>query len=168
MTTQEHLPQPEHFSAQTGSDSAPGRPWETMYRAERKKSRILGASTVAASLLAVGLGAWGLNGQGDSVASGPGQMGGNSTSQFAPPGAAGTLPGPGGMGQDLGTILLNSDGSVNTDAVARFVASMPSGALDQILAMAVSNGEITEEQADQIADAAGSSSSTDSTSGQDT
>ena len=65
---------------------------------------------------------------------------------------------------DLGSQLLNSDGSVNTDAVEAFVQQLPPGALAQILAMAVQNGELTQEQADQIAAAAG----TDSTSAQDT
>jgi hypothetical protein len=148
-----------------------------MYQAERRKARILGATTVAASLLAVGLGAWGLKADGASTASGPGQFGGpNSTSQFGPPGSdgntgqgsTGSMPGPGGMSQDLGSLLLNSDGSVNTDAVQQFVQRMPSGALDQVLAMAVQNGQLTQDQADRIAEAAGTStSSTTSTTVQE-
>ena len=166
MTTQEHLPQPEYpLSAHD-----PGKPWESMYRSERRKSRILGASTVAASLLAVGLGAWGLNGQGAVAASGPGQPGGPSTSQVGPPGSMGTRPGAGApMGQDLAAMLFNGDGSVKADALAAFLASIPSGALDQIVAMALSNGEITQDQAKQITDAAaGNASSSNSTAPQDT
>ncbi len=186
MTTQNPLPSPEYpfpHAEATSSPSAaptppPDKPWQSMYQAERKKARVLGATTVAASLLAVGLGAWGLNAEGTSAASGPGQFGGpNATSQFGPPGtngnssqgATGAMPGPGAMGQDLASMLLNSDGSVNTDAVEQFVQQMPSGALDQILAMAVQNGELTQDQADLIADAAGTStSSTNSTTVQET
>jgi len=140
-----------------------------MYQAERRRSRILGASTVAASLLAVGLGAWGLNGhEGGTTVSGPGQMGGQSAGQFGPPGSVGTLPGQGGpMGQDLAAMLFNSDGSVNTDALNRFVAGIPSGALEQILAVAVSNGEITQDQATQITEAV-TGTPTASTTTQDT
>ncbi len=179
MTTQD-MPQPEYpFPQPAPSPTAPtstpppvGRSWESMYQAERKKARILGATTVAASLLAVGLGAWGVSNEGAAAAGGPGQFGGGqgATSQMAPPGSTGTMPGQGGpMGQDLGSILLNSDGSVNTEAVQQFVTRMPSGALDQILAMAVQNGELTQDQADAITAAAGSStSSTDSTGVQDT
>lgn len=65
-------------------------------------------------------------------------------------------------------MLFTSDGSVNADALAAFLASMPTGALDQILAMAVSNGEITADQAKQITDAAAGTATSDSTSAQDT
>lgn len=154
------------------------QPWQSMYKAERKKARVLGATTVAASLLAVGLGAWGLNAQGASTQAGPGQFGGpGATSQFGPPGttgntapgSTGAMPGPGALGQDLGSLLLNSDGSVNTDAVQQFVQRVPTGAIDQILALAVQNGELTQDQADEIAHAAGTSpSTTSSTSVQET
>ena len=165
MTTHEHLAQPEYPL----STPDPGKPWESMYRAERKTSRILGASTVAASLVAVGLAAWGLNGQGDTAANVPGQPGGPGTSQFGPPGSTATRPGTGApLGQDLAAMLFTSDGSVNADALAAFLASMPTGALDQILAMAVSNGEITADQAKQITDAAAGTATSDSTSAQDT
>lgn len=143
--------------------------WHDKFQSERKKARILGATTVASALLAVGVGAWGLNAQGASVSSGPGggagQFGppGSSTGQFAPPGTSNS------GAQDLAGTLLNSDGSVNTDAVEQLVAQAPDGMLDQILSMAVQNGELTQAQADEIAAAASGtdSSSTDSTSAQD-
>jgi len=73
------------------------------------------------------------------------------------------------MGQDLAAMLFNGDGSVKADALAAFLASIPSGALDQIVAMALSNGEITQDQAKQITDAAaGNASSSNSTAPQDT
>lgn len=171
MTTQNPLPRPE-FPFQDADPATPtsppqtDQPWQSMYTAERKKARVLGATTVAASLLAVGLGAWGLNAQGASPTSGPAQFGGpGATSQFGPPGlngnsGQGAMPGPAGM--DLGSQLLNSDGSVNTDAVEAFVQQLPSGALDQILAMAVQDGDLTQDQADVIAAAASG------TDGQDT
>ena len=170
MTTQNPLPRPEYPFHNDDTPTPPpqtDQPWQSMYTAERKKARVLGATTVAASLLAVGLGAWGLNAQGASTTAGPGQFGGpGATSQFGPPGTNGNssqgMPGPAGM--DLGSQLLNSDGSVNADAVEAFVQQLPPGALAQILARAVQNGELTQDQADQIAAAAG----TDSTSAQDT
>ena len=142
--------------------------WHAKFQSERKKARILGATTVATALLAAGLGAWGLNAQGSSTMSGPG--GGQAgTSQFGPPGSTnGTsqfgppTTGQGGpQGMDLASMLLNSDGSVNTDAVEQFVAQAPDGALDQILSMAVQNGELTQDQADEIAAAAGSTATQD-------
>lgn len=155
-----------------------------MYSAERKKARVLGATTVAASLLAVGMGAWGLSNAGDSSTTqmrGPG-----GTSQFGPPGQTGTLPNQdgtgtlpnqdgtgaapqqGGPGQDLAALLFNSDGSVNTEALEQFQLNVPGGTLEQFLAMAVQNGALTQEQADQLAEAAGAATSTESgTSTQD-
>ncbi|HQR79382.1 MAG TPA: hypothetical protein PLT68_04100 [Actinomycetota bacterium] len=155
-------------------------PWQTMYTSERKKARILGATTVAASLLAVAMGAWGLTNAGDSSTAqtqGPG-----GTSQFGPPGQTGTLPGQtgtgtgtgtapqqGGPGQDLSALLFNSDGSVNTEALEQFQQNAPGGTLEQFLAMAVQNGDLTQEQADQLtAAAAGTSTSSSGTSSQDT
>lgn len=127
----------------------PSDPWQSKYETERTKTRILGATTVAVSLLAVGLGAWGLNADSGTAASGPGQLGRpNATSQFAPPGQA--MP-AGPMGQNLASQLLNADGSVNTDAVAKLAATLPDGALEQMLTMAVTNGELTQDQADEIA-----------------
>lgn len=171
MTTQNPLSSPDYPlpDAETPSPSAtptPGpqtdQPWQSMYNAERKRARVLGATTVAVSLLAVGLGAWGINAQGATASGGPGQFGppgmsGNSSQGGPGTGQRqGTIPGQGSNGTmpgpvDLGSLLLNSDGSVNTDAVEQFVQRIPSGALDQILAMAVSNGELTQDQADQIA-----------------
>jgi hypothetical protein len=131
----------------------PENQWRTMYAAERKKARILGATTVAASLLAVGAGVWGLTA--NEVT---GQAVGPGTSQFGPPGTAGqdgTAPGQRGpMGQDLSALLFNADGSVNAALLQEFLNRMPggSGGLQQFLAMAVSNGELTQAQADAIAE----------------
>lgn len=149
---------------------APDDLWRSKYRSERTKARLLGATTVAASLLAVGLGAWGLNAQGATVASGPGQFGGLNAGQAAPPGVTGGQqgglarpPGGGPMGQDLASVLLNSDGSVNTEAVAEFTAQMPDAALEQLLGFAVVNGELTQEQADSIAAAAAATATSEDT-----
>lgn len=129
--------------------------WHSKFQTERTKARILAATTVASALLAVGLGAWGLNTEG-TTASGPGagagQFGPQSTSQFGPP-STGQMAG----GQDLAATLLNSDGSVNTEAVQQLVAQAPDGMLEQILAMAVQSGELTQTQADEIAAAADTS-----------
>lgn len=144
--------------------------WRHAYRAERTKARILGATTVAASLLAVGAGAWGLS-NADSGQS-AGQVGGPTTSQFGPPGTApgGTTaipPGAGtGSGQDLAALLFNSDGSVNATAVEQFLSSMP-GSLDEFLTIAVQNGDLTQNQADLIAQSASDSSSPSPTSSED-
>lgn len=144
--------------------------WRHAYRAERTKARILGATTVAASLLAVGAGAWGLS-NADSGQS-AGQVGGPTTSQFGPPGTApggspAIPPGGGqGTGQDLAALLFNSDGSVNATAVEQFLSRMP-GSLDEFLTIAVQNGDLTQDQADLIAQAASDSSSTSPTSSED-
>lgn len=150
----------------TTHDTAPhttADPWHTKYRAERTKARVLGATTVATSLLCVGLAAWGLNADNGTAASGPGQFAGPGTaSQFAPPGqgSRGMLPG-GPMGQTLADQLFNSDGSVNTTAVTRLTASLPAGALEQMLNLAVSNGDLTQDQADAITAATGDVDSQD-------
>lgn len=153
------------------------RDWPSMYSAERKRSRILGATTVAASLLAVGAGAWGLT-QADSSAgtAGPGQFGGpGPTSQFTPPGTgqSGTTAVPGGPGagmpgQDLAASLFNSDGSVNSSALQQFLSAMPGGGanLEAFLGTAVQQGDLTSDQADQLLAASGTSTgSSDSGAG---
>lgn len=167
------------------------RDWQSLYSAERKRSRILGASTVAASLLAVGVGAWGLTQTDSAGTSGPSQFGGpgstsqfapgngnqfappdngqsGTTDQFAPPGngQSGTMSGP---GQDLTDSLFDSDGSVNTDALQQLLSAMPGGAanLEQFLTMAVQNGQLTSEQADQLLAASTDNSGTQSTDTED-
>lgn len=146
-------------------DGPASNDWHKLYESERKKSRILGATTVAASLLAVGIGAWGLSNADSAAMSSP--AGGQRAGQFAPPGmpsqdGSGTMPGQMG-GQDLASQLFNTDGSVNTEAVEQLLASAPDGAdLDQFLQFAVQRGELTQSQADAIAAAV------DGTSAQDT
>lgn len=163
---------PTHEFPQAANQPRPDSQWQTMYAAERKKARILGATTVAASLLAVGAGVWGLTAN-EATA----QTGGPGTSQFGPPGTAGqngttgTVPGQNGpMGQDLSSMLFNTDGSVNTDLLQEFLTRMPGGGsgLQQFLEMAVSNGELTQAQADAIAGAVDDSSSTGTDTGTDT
>ena len=139
----------------------PENQWRTMYAAERKRARILGATTVAASLLAVGAGVWGLTA--NEVT---GQTVGPGTSQFGQPGT----PGQGGpRRQDLSALLFNADGSVNTALLQEFLSRMPggSGGLQQFLAMAASNGELTRAEADAIAETIDGSPATGKTA-QDT
>ncbi len=45
--------------------------WHGLYTSERRKAHILGATTVAASLLAVAAGAWGLSNTGASAKTTP-------------------------------------------------------------------------------------------------
>ena len=148
----ENLPTREF--PQAAFEPRPESQWQTMYAAERKKARILGATTVAASLLAVGAGVWGLTAN-EATA----QTGGPGTSQFGPPGTPGQN---GPMGKDLSSMLFNTDGSVNTDLLQEFLTRMPGGGsgLQHFLEMAVSNGELTQAQADAIAGAVDDSSST--------
>lgn len=128
--------------------------WQSMYRSERKKARILGASTVAASLLAVGAGAWGLSNAGSATSAAQGQFGGPGSSQIAPPNGQGMMPGQRSATEDLASTLFNDDGSVNTSALEQFVASSPAGDIEQFLSFAVTNGELTQEQADALKTAA--------------
>ncbi len=153
---------------QTPTQTPAPRDWQELYAAERKRSRILGAATVAASLIAVGSAAWGFTANDNAGAAGPGRPGGPGvTNQFAPPadGGTGTTAVPGGPGagipsQDLAARLFNSDGTVNDEALQDFVSAMPgAGAnLEQFLATAVQAGALTSEQADQLLAAAGTAS----------
>ena len=153
---------------QSPAQTPASRDWQKLYAAERKRSRILGAATVAASLIAVGSAAWGFTANDNAGAAGPGRPGGPGvTNQFAPPadGGTGTTAVPGGPGavipgQDLAARLFNSDGTVNDEALQSFLIAMPgAGAnLEQFLATAVEAGTLTTEQADQLVAAAGKAS----------
>ena len=142
---------------QTPDQTPPERDWQTLYTTERKRSRILGAATVAASLIAVGCATWGLTANDNGGAAGPGRMGGpRVTNQFAPP-ANGGAGMPGGPGQDLASSLFSSDGTVNDEALQQFLSTLPGGAdnLQQFLTMAVADGALTSDQAEQLVAASG-------------
>ena len=133
----------------------PSRRWQDLYTSERRKARILGATTVAASLLAVAAGAWGL---GNTDSSGPGQLGGPGQFGPAQPGmgqqqGGNPVPAP-SMGRDLADMLFNADGSVNQEVLQQFRSRLPGG-FDAFLQSAVGNGELTQDQADALAATAG-------------
>ncbi|MCU0297280.1 MAG: hypothetical protein MUF33_02030 [Candidatus Nanopelagicales bacterium] len=151
-----------HSTEQLPTQAPEQTTWQSMYRSERKKARILGASTVAASLLAVSAGAWGLSNAGSATSPTPGQFGGPGTSQMGPQAGQGMMPGQGSAAEDLASALFNDDGSVNTSALEQFVATSPGGDITQFLTFAVTNGELTQEQADAlIAAASGDTGSQD-------
>lgn len=138
--------------------TAPAMDWQNLYAGERRRSRILGATTVAVSLLAVAVGAWGLSNADAAGSNVPGQMG---------PGMSQTGPGQfgpqqlntqsqGQVDQDLAGMLFTSDGSVNEELLAQFVDRLPGG-LDQFLQIAVQNGELTAAQAEDLRAAAADS-----------
>ena len=141
----------------------PTTDWQTLYTGERRRSRLLGATTVAVSLLAVAAGAWGLS-NADAASSGPGQMGpgmsqmgpgqGRPGQQFGQPNTTGQSQSQ--LDQDLATMLFSSDGSVNQELLDEFLDRLPGG-LDQFLQIAVQNGELTEDQAQALRTAAGTS-----------
>ena len=142
--------------------TSPSTDWQTLYTGERRRSRLLGATTVAVSLVAVAAGAWGLS-NADAASSGPGQMGPGMSQmgpgqggqqQFGPPNTTGQSQGP--LDQDLSTMLFSTDGSVNQELLEEFVDRLPGG-LDQFLQIAVQNGELTEDQAQALRTAAGAS-----------
>ena len=137
------------------TDTSPSTDWHDLYTGERRRSRLLGAATVAASLLAVAAGAWGLS-NADAATSGPAMMGGPGMSQIGP-GQAGppTTTGQpqGQLDQDLATMLFTGDGEVNEELLQQFLSRLPGG-LDQFLQIAVQNGDLTEEQADALRAAA--------------
>ena len=123
----------------------PDTHWQNLYTGERRRSRLLGATTVAACLLAVAAGAWGLSNAdaAGTVGPGTGRMG-PGQGQFGPPNTTGQSQGR--LDQDLSAMLFTSDGSVNDDLLQQFLSRLPGG-LDQFLAIAVQNGDLTEEQA---------------------
>lgn len=120
------------------------------------RSPLLGAATVAVSLLAVAAGAWGLSNADASDTRGPGvgRPGQLSPGQSVPGRNQQNPPAP--LGQDLASMLFNADGSVNEDLLTEYVNRLPGG-LDQFLEFAVQNGELTDEQAAAIASAASGS-----------
>jgi hypothetical protein len=136
-------------------NSSQSTDWHDLYTGERRRTHLLGAATVAASLLAVAAGAWGLS-NADAAASGSAMRGGPGMSQVGP-GQAGppTTPGQsqGPLGQDLATMLFTSDGEVNEELLEEFLSRLPGG-LDQFLQIAVQNGELTDQQADALRAAA--------------
>ena len=145
---------------QTPDQTPPERDWQTLYAAERKRSRILGAATVAASLIAVGSVAWGFTANDNGGAAGPGRMGGPGvTNQFDPPsnGGAGGAGLPGGPRQDLASSLFSSDGAVNDEALQQFLSTLPGGAdnLQHFLTTAVADGALTSDQAEQLVASSG-------------
>jgi len=129
----------------------PTTDWHTLYTGERRRSRLLGATTVAVSLLAVAAGGPGQMGPGMSQM-GPGQ--GRPGQQFGQPNTTGQSQSQ--LDQDLATMLFSSDGSVNQELLDEFVDRLPGG-LDQFLQIAVQNGELTEDQAQALRTAAGTS-----------
>ena len=133
--------------------------FEELYLAQRKRSSIFLATTVVLAITTVGSVAWALNSKSNTaVAEGPGnaqQAQGFGNSQGR----------PGGMRTMMDiTSFFNEDGSVNTDQVKELMARMPSGQSDnsgfnfidrikENIDQAVSDGDITEDQANALLDA---------------
>lgn len=140
--------------------------WHSLYTSERIRSRILGATTVAVSMLAVAAGAWGLSNADAAGTNGPGGLRGPGQGQFAP--GQGTAPGlappgttgqsQGQLGQDPVAMLFSSDGTVNEELLEQFLGRLPGG-IDEFLQIAVQNGQLTDEQAQALRSAAGAADS---------
>ncbi len=129
--------------------TAPATDWQKPEVGNRR-SHILGAATVAVSLLAVAAGAWGLSNADAAGAGGRGQAGPPGMSQFGP----GQPPTTGqSLDRDLAAMLFTTDGRVNEELLKEFLSRLPGG-LEQFLQIAVRNDELTQAQAEALRSAA--------------
>lgn len=127
-----------------------GSVFEELYLKEKKKNSILLGIAIVLAIVTVGSLIW---------ASGKQSSESSQTSEGPRAGQFG--PGQGGMrGQGMGmdiTSYFNEDGSVDTAAVEEIIARFPSGAssrftdrIKESADQAVTDGDITQEQADAL------------------
>lgn len=123
--------------------------FEELYLKQKKKSSLLMIAVAVLAVATVGSAAWGFSKSKASTQS----AGNMSTRNFDGQGPMGGGP---GMEMDI-TQFFNSDGSVNTDQVKTFIDRMPSGTnsrflerFEEQITQAVTDGKITQTQADAL------------------
>lgn len=136
--------------------------YEQRYRKQKKITSVLLVTTVLFAVVSVGSVAWGLNqSKAETTTANTtnnpfGEQGGPSGGNFGGQGG----PGGGGMTRFNVSQFFNSDGSVNIEQVQSFFSRLPSGAgtdflsrFQESITQAVSDGDITQAQADALTSA---------------
>ena len=145
------------------SEHRKGRTFEELYLEQRKKSQMLLVAVVVLAIATAGSLAWGFS-----------KSGGTSRPDMANGGFSQGMNGQGGPGGMRGMMDIKSffkdDGSVDTEKVKEITSRMPSGGKNsgfnivdrfkEQTTQAVTDGDITQDQADSLIKAFESESTT--------